>query len=140
MTFYHWILALFILWAVYYVKNSIFQAVGESEQRIINYLYTLRIKIELIQRKEEELMHTLDDAVAKVKEVSGKADSMIELMTTIKKKLDAVLSGVELPAEVQAKIDEIFDIDESTAQKITAAIDANDDDPNTPPPTPEPAP
>ena len=85
-------------------------------------------------------MHTLDDAVAKVKEVSGKADSMIELMTTIKKKLDAVLSGVELPAEVQAKIDEIFDIDESTAQKITAAIDANDDDPNTPPPTPEPAP
>lgn len=77
-------------------------------------------------------MATIDEALEAVRSASTRTDSIIADRAAIKQQLDDALSGVKLPADVQAKIDEIFNIEKSDAEKIDAALNAN-----VPPPEPQ---
>jgi len=80
--------------------------------------------------KENGLMATIDEALEAVRSASTRTDSIIADRAAIKKQLEDALANVNLPADVQAKIDEILDIEKSDAEKIDAALNAN-----VPPPT-----
>lgn len=88
-----------------------------------------------IETKENKIMATLDETLAAVEAAEGKTDSVVALLTGIKAQLDAVLGGA-LPADVQAKVDAVFAAAVRVSDKIQAGIDANDNDPNTPPQQP----
>lgn len=68
--------------------------------------------------------HTIDEALAATQAAAAGGDSIIAYTVALKKQLDDALSGVTLPAGVQAKINEIFDVDTATAAKIAAAVPA----------------
>lgn len=68
---------------------------------------------------------TLDQALESVTTNGTVGDSAVELMTTLKTRLDEALSGVTLPPAVQEKVDAIFNASEADKAKIEAAILAN---------------
>lgn len=68
---------------------------------------------------------TLDQALESVTSNGTVGDSAVQLMTTLKTRLDEVLSGVVIPPAVQAKVDAIFNASEADKAKIEAAILAN---------------
>lgn len=70
-------------------------------------------------------MATLDEVLVAVQAASTRTDSIIADRAAIKQQLDDALSGVTLPAGVQAKIDEILNIETADAAKIDAALNAN---------------
>jgi hypothetical protein len=77
---------------------------------------------------------SIDDVLAAVRAASTRTDSIIADRAALKKQVDDALSNVTIPADVQAKLDEIFEIETTDAQKIDAALNANvppaDKDPN----------
>ena len=78
-------------------------------------------------RTEERLcviMATLEQLLQSVQDGSTVDDSIISLLTNIKGQLDAVLAG-QLPASVQAKVDEIFAVAEADKEKVAAAVIAH---------------
>ncbi len=68
---------------------------------------------------------TLDQTLQSVRDNATVGDSVIALLTDIKKRLDDALSGTTLPPEVQAKVDAIFQASEDDKAKLEAAILAN---------------
>jgi hypothetical protein len=83
--------------------------------------------------KGVEPMKTIDEALEAVKAASTRTDSIIADRASLKQQLADALANVTLPADVQAKIDSIFDIESSDAAKIDAALNTN-----VPPPEPAP--
>lgn len=84
-------------------------------------------------------MHkTIDEALASVTDNETVGGSLIVLLTAIKKRLDDVLSGTNLPPAVQAKIDQIFETSERDKQAMADAIVANtpNEEPTEPPVSP----
>jgi hypothetical protein len=72
--------------------------------------------------KEFQMAHTLDEAVTAAQAASSKGDSVLATFATVEKQLADALAGVTIPADAQAKIDAIFDIDTATAAKLGTAI------------------
>lgn len=70
-------------------------------------------------------MASLDETLAAVSAEDTKIDSIIAYNTGLKKQLDDVLSGANLPPGVQAKVDAIFNQANASAGKIDTAIAAN---------------
>lgn len=75
---------------------------------------------------------TIDEVLTSVTENATVGESIVTLLTGIKKQLDDVLSGVTLPPAVQAKVNAIFEASEADKQKLADAIVANT--PNEPTP------
>lgn len=100
------------------------------------YLFVpIAILLLYIIYQNHKQMKTLDEVLVSVTENETVGDSIVQLLTSIKKQLDDVLSGANLPAGVQAKVDAIFEASERDKQKLQDAIVANT--PNETPPTPE---
>jgi len=78
----------------------------------------------------EAMARSLDEVLAQVTAQRGQIDSLAALTTGIKAQLDDVLAG-NLPPDVQAKVDAIFAGIAANSEAVVAAINANDDDPNT---------
>lgn len=70
-------------------------------------------------------MPTLDQTLESVTANATVGGSAAALMTTLKTRLDEVLSGVVIPPAVQAKIDAIFNASEADKAVLEAAILAN---------------
>ena len=70
-------------------------------------------------------MATLDETLAAVTDEDTKVDSIIAFLAGIKQQLADALSGANLPAPVQAKVDAIFAQATSSAGKISTAMEAN---------------
>jgi hypothetical protein len=70
-------------------------------------------------------MPSLDETLASVTENGTVGDSVVALLTTLKARLDDVLSGTTIPPAVQAKIDAIFSASEADKTKLQEAILAN---------------
>lgn len=82
------------------------------------------------------MVHSLEDTLVAVRAASGRNDSLIADRASLKKQVEDLLAVQgQIPAAVQAGLDEIFDIETADAAKIDAALNAN-----APAPTPEPAP
>ena len=81
---------------------------------------------------KENTMATIDEALEAVRSASTRTDSIIADRASLKAQLDEALANVKIPADVQAKIDEIFNIEKSDAEKIDAALNTN-----VPPPEPQ---
>lgn len=83
---------------------------------------------------ESFMAKTIDEVLAAVRAASTRTDSIIADRAALKKQVDDALSSVTLPADVQAKLDEVFDIETADAAKIDAALNTNvppaDLDPN----------
>lgn len=71
-------------------------------------------------------MATIQEVLDVVAATSGSADSIIVLLNGIKQQLaDALAQIGGVPAEVQAKIDEVFAIAVANKAKIDEAVSAN---------------
>lgn len=70
-------------------------------------------------------MATLDQTLDSVTANGTVGGSAVALMTSLKARLDDALSGVTLPATVQAKVDAIFNASEADKASLEAAILAN---------------
>lgn len=82
-------------------------------------------KLNYIIQKLNTMAVTLDQTLQSVRDNATVGDSVIALLTDIKKRLDDALSGTTLPPEVQAKVDAIFQASEDDKAKLEAAILAN---------------
>lgn len=82
-------------------------------------------KIDLVLRNQETIMATLDQVLADVTDESTRLDSLSVLIDGLKTQLADALSGANLPAPVQAKVDAIFAQAESNKAKIDAALNTN---------------
>lgn len=78
---------------------------------------------------------TIDETLAAATAASTRTDSVIAYAAGLKTQLDAALANVSIPPDVQAKINQIFDLDTADAVKVDAALNAN-----VPPPVQAPAP
>jgi hypothetical protein len=76
-------------------------------------------------RLETSMPKSIEEVLAAVRAASTRTDSIIADRTALKKQVDDALKNVTIPADVQAKLDEIFDIETADAQKIDAALNAN---------------
>ena len=79
--------------------------------------------LNIIVKKENLIMATLDEVIALVTDESTKLDSVIALIDGLKAQLDEALSGVTLPPAVQEKVDAIFAAANTNAAKIVDALD-----------------
>lgn len=79
----------------------------------------------IIDERLERIMATLDQVLESVEAGNTVDDSIIALLEVIKRQLDDVLAGVDLPAGVQAKVDKIFTRLEEDNAKVSAAVLAN---------------
>jgi hypothetical protein len=70
-------------------------------------------------------MPTLDETLASVEANATVGGSAVALMTSLKARLDEVLSGVVIPPAVQTKINAIFAASETDKAALEAAILAN---------------
>lgn len=71
-------------------------------------------------------MATLEDTLAAVRAASTRTDSLIADRAALKTQVEELLASQgQIPAEVQAGLDEIFDIEKADAVKIDAALNAN---------------
>ena len=95
-----------------------------SDSAIQKQLDRMELLLIAILKKENEIMATLDEVLAKVTQESGSIDSLIALMEGIKQQLADALSGATLPPEVQAKVDAVFAGVEANINKVVAAIEA----------------
>lgn len=103
----------------------------EIELKIHGLAEFLHLGSEIIRRlnsidsKQEEMMATLDQVLQDVSEESSVIDSIGTLVTGLRQQLADALSGANLPAPVQAKVDAIFAAAESNKQKLAAAVTEN---------------
>jgi hypothetical protein len=78
------------------------------------------------------MVHSLAETLAAVRAASTRTDSIIADRAALKKQVEDLLAAQgTISPEVQAGLDEIFDVETSDAAKIDAALNAN-----VPPPTP----
>lgn len=105
---------------VHLEDHSTARMIGE----VLGRIDLLQEAITEVSNKENQIMATLDETLAAVTDESTKEDSLIALVEGIKAQLDAVLAGA-LPANVQAKVDQLFSNVTANSTKVQAAIDAN---------------
>ncbi len=74
---------------------------------------------------------TIDEALAAATAASTRTDSIIAFVSNLQAQLAAALANVSIPPDVQAKINQIFDLDTADAAKVDTALNTN-----VPPPTP----
>lgn len=78
------------------------------------------------------MARTLAEALEAVRAASTRTDSLIADRAGLKKQVEDLLAAQgAIPADVQAGLDQIFDIETADAAKIDAALNAN-----VPPPPP----
>lgn len=71
------------------------------------------------------MARSIDETLKAVQDADTRVDSIIADRASLKAQLDAALANVNIPADVQAKIDSIFDISTADAVKVDAALNAN---------------
>ena len=68
---------------------------------------------------------TIDETLAAVTAADTRVDSIIADRASLKQQLADALSSVRIPPDVQAKINQIFDVSAADAAKVDAALNAN---------------
>lgn len=69
---------------------------------------------------------TLEEVLAKVRQASSRTDSLIEDRAALKEQVENLLEAQgQISPEVQAGLDEIFDIETADAAKIDEALNTN---------------
>ena len=99
--------------------------INEKLDLIILLLCRQDARLSHLTRKVRRIMATIDQVLQDVTDESTLEDSIITLLTNIKAQLDAALANTTIPADVQAKIDSVFDGIEKNKTKVAAAITAN---------------
>ena len=74
---------------------------------------------------ETDMARSLTEALESVRATKGLVGSIIADRAEIKKRLDEVLADVDMTAEKQAQIEEIFQTSTKEAEDINAALHAN---------------
>lgn len=77
----------------------------------------------------EQVMATLDEVLDAVKAESGQIDSIAMLVAQLHEQVRGATSGI-LPADVQEKVDKIFQAAQANKAKLADAINANSDSPS----------
>lgn len=89
----------------------------------------------LINERLEYTMATLDQVLNDVKAENTQLDSLGAYIAGLKQQIADALSGATLPADVQAKVDAVFAMQEANTGKIAAAMNTT-----SAPPAPAPSP
>ena len=101
----------------------------------IRFLNALEIKItdpadvlaaiSEVQQTLGAIMASLDQVLTDVQDESTQIDALSTLTAGLKQQLADALAGVNLPPDVQAKVDAVFAGVEANKAKVVAAINAN---------------
>lgn len=70
-------------------------------------------------------MASLEDIEASIQSETTVVDGIVVLVQHLAEELKAALEGVDLPPEVQARIDAAFELNEANKQKLADALTAN---------------
>lgn len=103
-----------------------------NTREINSKLDAIMLFLHAIERKENEIMATLDELLATVSAQSTRIASLNTLMDGIRQQLLDALSGTVLPPAVQQKINTIFDVANANAVAIDEAIAENTLEPTVP--------
>jgi type IV secretory pathway TrbL component len=98
--------------------------VHESDAWLRQRLDSLHIQNELILSTQGDIMATIKQLVDDVAEVRGKVASVGALIAQLREQITGLTNG-NLPADVQAQVDQAFDDAEAAKADISKAIDAN---------------
>lgn len=80
------------------------------------------------------MARTLEETLTAVRAASTRTDSLIADRASLKQQVEDLLAQQgQIPAAVQAGLDEIFDIEDADAKKIDAALNTNVPPPADPP-------
>jgi uncharacterized alkaline shock family protein YloU len=90
----------------------------DQMSEIVRKLGHIKKEVDMTDKKIDDV---LVDLAAEKTQVAG----LVSLTGSLKQKLDDALSGVTLPADVQAKINAAFDAVEENKAEIMNAINAN---------------
>lgn len=93
--------------------------------RLMVLLVEVRNEQGRLRQLLEQIMPTLDEVLADVSEEGTKLDSLATFIAGLKQQIADALSGVTLPAKVQAQIDAVFAGVEANKAKVVSAMDAN---------------
>lgn len=107
------------------IKNAPSDQVPAWAKRIIEGIDDLQNQLGRVSREVNHMDKTVDDLVANVASEATLIGSLSTLTSGIKAQLDAALAGTTLPADVQAKINSVFDAVEANKTALTGAITAN---------------
>ncbi len=112
--------------------------VHEADARLWQRLDWIHSQLERLHQQntailsnQESIMATIKELVASVAEVKGKADSIGMLITQLREQIAGLIAG-NLPADVQAQVDQAFADAEAAKAELSAAVD----NPGTPTPVP----
>lgn len=111
--------------------NQIIQSLTLLHAKVDNVIWYVKLN----RVKMEKMMATIDEMNDLVTQQDTKTDSLIALYDSIKQQLADVLSGANLPPDVQAKVDDMFNRLKANVDQTSAAIDAGTEEPETPPVT-----
>lgn len=101
---------------------------------VVAMLRDIHEALHLINKNQTKMEHTLDETLALVQDQSTVDDSIVTLLTNLNAQLQDLLKG-RLPAEVQAKVDQLFENITANKTKIADAVTANT--PQAPAPGPD---
>lgn len=68
---------------------------------------------------------TIDETLAVVTAEDTRIDSLIAFTDGLKQQLAAALANVSIPPDIQAKINQIFDLSAADATKLDTALNTN---------------
>lgn len=98
---------------------------GNQFTLVNQQLAVIRALLRQLLAQEAKMAHSLDEVLAGVADESTKEDGLIALVTGLSAQVKELLASAKVPADVQAKIDAVFDAVAVNSGKVQEAIDAN---------------
>lgn len=81
--------------------------------------------LSLFTKERTRIMHNIDDVITSVAAQKTKIDGLAALTNGLRAQVQQILQSGNVPADVQTKIDAVFDGVEANTTEISAAIDQN---------------
>lgn len=89
---------------------------------LLSRLERIEANQHVLLERTKNMAQTLDEILADVTKETSDLDSIATLIVGLRQQVADALSGVTLPAPVQAKVDAIFAAAEANKAKIAAAL------------------
>lgn len=88
-------------------------------------LSTISAKLDQVLKNQEKQMADLDQILSDVQAGNSLIDGISALVDGLRAQLADALSGTKVPAQVQSKIDEVFDAVEAQKARLAQAVTSN---------------
>ena len=105
--------------------------VQQQQAAIVRSLRKLQIDLDALRvsltARGRNIMHKIDEVIDRLQAQSTVIDGLTEYNKHLRDQIEQALSGANIPADVQAKIDQAFDLAEQNTGRIASAMVTKDD-------------